>query len=308
MNGILYWLARALLGLLGLFPLLWVARLGRWIGALFYWLDGRHRRVVLDNLHRVFGAGKTPHELRCLAHENFRRIGENFACAAKTATMTNAEIQQCLVFAGQEKLNSFRRQTSRRSCVVAIGHFGNFELYARAPILFPEFQSATTYRGLRQPGLNRLMQNLREKSGCLYFERRSDAAALRTAMQQKCIMLGLLVDQHAGDRGLPVPFFGQNCSTSAAPALFALRYDCPLFTSICYRIAPGRWRIEIGDEIPTHANGKPRTLEEITWDINRAFEGAILQDPANWFWVHRRWKPVKRKPARPHPQPQPADA
>ena len=25
-------------------------------------------------------------------------------------------------------------------------------------------------------------------------------------------------------------------------------------------------------------------------DVNRAFEAAILRDPANWFWVHRRWK------------------
>jgi KDO2-lipid IV(A) lauroyltransferase len=121
-------------------------------------------------------------------------------------------------------------------------------------------------------------------------------------MHQNRMMLGLLADQHAGDRGLPVPFFGHECSTSAAPALFALRYECPLFTAICYRIAAGRWRIEIGDEIPTHAHGNPRPVEDITADINRFFENAVRRDPANWFWVHRRWKPVKRKRARPHPQ------
>lgn len=302
MNSLLYWLGRALLALLGWLPLRWVARLGRSLGGLAYWLDRRHRRVALDNLKRVFGSEKTPAELRDLARENFRRIGETFTCAAKTATLTNADIQQCLVFAGQDKLDRFRKSTHRQSCVVAIGHFGNFELYARARLAFPEFQSATTYRDLRQPGLNRLMQNLRAKSGCLYFERRTDAAALRTAMHQNRLLLGLLADQHAGDRGLPIPFFGQECSTSAAPALFALRYECPLFTSICYRIAPGRWRIEIGDEIPTHAHGKPRPIEAITTDINRAFEKAVRRDPANWFWVHRRWKPVKRKRAQPHPQ------
>ena len=25
-------------------------------------------------------------------------------------------------------------------------------------------------------------------------------------------------------------------------------------------------------------------------DVNRAFEAAVRRDPANWFWVHRRWK------------------
>jgi lauroyl/myristoyl acyltransferase len=25
-------------------------------------------------------------------------------------------------------------------------------------------------------------------------------------------------------------------------------------------------------------------------DVNHAFEIAVRRDPANWFWVHRRWK------------------
>ena len=25
-------------------------------------------------------------------------------------------------------------------------------------------------------------------------------------------------------------------------------------------------------------------------DVNRAFEMAVKRDPANWFWVHNRWK------------------
>jgi KDO2-lipid IV(A) lauroyltransferase len=110
-------------------------------------------------------------------------------------------------------------------------------------------------------------------------------------MNQKRLMLGLLADQHAGDRGVMAPFFGRDCSTSAAPALFALRYRCPLHTAICYRIGLGQWRIEVGDAIPTHQNGQARSLADITLDINRAFEAAIRRDPANWFWVHRRWKP-----------------
>jgi len=25
-------------------------------------------------------------------------------------------------------------------------------------------------------------------------------------------------------------------------------------------------------------------------EVNRAFEQAVRRDPANWFWVHNRWK------------------
>jgi KDO2-lipid IV(A) lauroyltransferase len=75
-----------------------------------------------------------------------------------------------------------------------------------------------------------------------------------------------------------------------------LRYDCALYTSFCYRIGLGRWRVEVGDEIPIHEDGKPRRVEAITLDINRAFEAAVRRDPANWFWVHNRWKPEKHPP------------
>jgi len=108
-------------------------------------------------------------------------------------------------------------------------------------------------------------------------------------------MLGLLTDQHAGDRGLPVPFFGHESSTISAPALFALRYNLRLHTAICHRTRLAHWRIELGDEIEVREQGRPRSPEAIMQDVNRAFENAIRQDPANWFWVHRRWKTVHRR-------------
>jgi hypothetical protein len=33
-------------------------------------------------------------------------------------------------------------------------------------------------------------------------------------------------------------------------------------------------------------------------DVNRAFEDAIRRDPANWFWVHKRWKPPRKELAK----------
>jgi KDO2-lipid IV(A) lauroyltransferase len=90
-----------------------------------------------------------------------------------------------------------------------------------------------------------------------------------------------------------LPFLGRECSCSSAPALFALRYHTPLYTCICYRTSLAHWRIEVGARIPTlDSSGEPRPVEDITQDINLAFEKAVRRDPANWFWVHRRWKPM----------------
>jgi len=282
MDTLLYWPARALIALLQALPLALVARLGRTVGGLVYWLDARHRRVALSNLAMCFGNEKSPEEIRDLARENFRRIGENFASAVKTAAMTYAELRPHLEFVNTERLQPPRR------IVVAIGHFGNFELYARFHHFAPGYQCATTYRALKHPAFNQLMQDLRERTDCLYFERRADGPLLRTAMARLDIILGLLADQSTS--GLRAPFLGHDCSTTLAPAVFALRYHCELTTAFCFRVAPAKWRIEIGEAIPTHENSRPRDSGDIMHDVNRSFEAAVRRDPANWFWVHRRWK------------------
>ncbi len=293
MNTLLYIIASTLIKLLQMLPLRGVARLGRWGGGLAYRIDARHRKVAIDNLTQCFGDEKSREQIRELAHENFRRLGENYACGIKTAAMTWEELKPHCEFVGAEKLQPPGSTNPPASRVVAVGHFGNFELYARFGQFVPAFQCATTYRGLRQPALDKLMLKMREKSGCHYFERRTGASALKHAITSKGLILGLLADQHAGDRGLRLPFFGRECSTSAAPAVFALRYHCPLHTAICYRVGLAKWRVEVGPEIPIMFRGEPRSVEDISRDVNVAFEQAIERDPVNWFWVHKRWKANK---------------
>jgi lauroyl/myristoyl acyltransferase len=278
----LYFIARALIALIQSLPLRLVARIGRAGGALAFWADARHRRVTLQNLQLCLGREKSPEEIRAIAKENFRRIGENFACAVKTAAMSFDDLRPHLEFANVECLQPPRR------VIVAVGHFGNFELYARFGQFAPGYQCATTYRALKQPAFDRLLHSLRERSGCLLFERRADVGRLRAAMQRSNIILGLFADQSM--IGLRGPFLGRDCDTTLAPAVFALRYDCELFTAVCLRVAPARWRFELGKKIPTHENGHARSSAAIMRDVNRTFEVAIRRDPANWFWVHRRWK------------------
>ena len=244
MDTLIYWFARAVVAGIQVLPLQWVARFGRRGGALAYWLDARHRRVALKNLTLCFGGEKSPEEIRALARENFRRIGENFACAVKTAAMNFEALRPQVEFVGIERLPRKNAGQSPPNVVVAVGHFGNFELYARFGQFCPDYQCATTYRALKHRAFDRLLQQLRLRSGCLFFERRTDGPLLRAAMHQQGVILGFLTDQSTN--GVRGPFLGHDCSTTLAPAVFALRYHCELYTGVCYRVALARWRLELG--------------------------------------------------------------
>ena len=151
MDTLLYWFARALVAVVQALPLILVARLGRACGGLAFRLDARHRRVALQNLTLCFSHEKSPGEIRALARENFRRIGENFACAIKTAAMTFEALRPHVEFAGIGRLPAKIAGQPPPNVVVAIGHFGNFELCARFGQFRPDYQCATTYRALRAP-------------------------------------------------------------------------------------------------------------------------------------------------------------
>ncbi len=293
MDTILYLFTRGVIAMIQSLPLGVVARLGRFLGILAYYLDGRHRRVTTRNLAMCFGKEKSPAEIRALARETFRRIGENFASAIKTLSMSPAQMAARVEVINAEAVRAHSEKVPSSSIVLAIGHFGNFEAFAQTRHSVPKHRLATTYRAIRQPGVNRLLLELRQRTGALYFERRTEGAALRAALREQNVILGLLADQHSGDHGLRLPFLGHDCNTSKAPAVFALRFNVPLFAAVCFRTRIGHWRIEVSDEIPTSKNGEPRSLEAIMLDVNQYFEQAVRRDPANWFWVHNRWKQSK---------------
>ena len=297
MNWVIYWFARVLVAVLQALPLGLVARLGRMGGFLWWMIDFKHRGLVKRNLAAAFPE-KSTREVAGIARETFRRIGENSLSAVKTSSMNEAELLKVCTVLGVEKLPKAGRADSPTNLVGAVGHFGNFELYARLAKPVTGWQSATTYRAMNQPGLDTMVQKLRVSSGCIFYERRRDAAALKEALGKGGLFVGLLSDQHPNKGGVLVPFMGREAATSTAPAVLALRYEAPLFPVICYRVALGHWQVEIGEEIRLTEAGRRKTVEEITGEINRAFEAAIRRDPANWFWVHNRWKKPRIKKGR----------
>jgi lauroyl/myristoyl acyltransferase len=144
--------------------------------------------------------------------------------AVKTAGMKPEALEKHIEFKGidlfEKPANSASPAEWKNGWIIAIGHFGNFELYARSLSSLNGRVGAATYRGLNQPGLNRLLQELRASSGVRFFDRRKEVGALRKLMTDGSVVLGLLADQVAGS-GIFLDFLGEKCLCSTAPAIFS---------------------------------------------------------------------------------------
>ena len=277
--------------LIRLLPLKLVCFIGRQIGFVFYFIDTGHRKIAVNNLTNSLGNYHSESEITSIAKENFRRLGEVYLSVLKTAHISLKNLSDILSVKGLEHLDlSQRNDGSNPSFMFAIGHFGNFELYANAGLFAPEFDVGTTYRGFNQPWVEKLVTKIRNRSGCHYFDRRYEGKKLMSFMKRPNSITGLLADQNAGRSGIELPLFGLPCSTNPAPAIFSLRYNLRLHCCLCRRVGLGRWELELGPEISTHTNGNARSVNDIMSDINATYEDYIREDPANWFWVHNRWK------------------
>ena len=112
-------------------------------------------------------------------------------------------------------------------------------------------------------------------------------------------ILALLGDQHAGPKGCWVDFFGRPASSHKAIALFALakqRADRVLLL----RGARGQ-PLHLLMGTARHARSRARCPAEmrsvpaITEWYTRLLEHTIRQAPAQYWWVHRRWKDNRPK-------------
>lgn len=292
----IYLFAATILFLIRCLPFEALVFLGRVGGGLVYYLDGRHRKVAINNLRLAFRDEYSEQQIKEIARENFKRIGEVFTSSVKLHYLPESRIRKIMKI----ELEQDPKCPSPMLCqpanglnatLFAIGHFGNFEVFAWVGRLARWKKFATTYRGLPNTRLNDLIQRGRAFSKCEFLERRFDGSLVKERLRDPDCFFGLLADQRMANGGVTSQFFGRECMTSAAPAIFALRYDRPLRVGVCFRTGFARWTITFYPAVQLYKkDGTKRSAKSITQDINDQYEKAIRKDPANWFWVHNRWK------------------
>jgi KDO2-lipid IV(A) lauroyltransferase len=107
-------------------------------------------------------------------------------------------------------------------------------------------------------------------------------------------VLGLLIDQDTRVQGVFVPFFGREAWTPRGAADLALRFKVPVLVGWTRRRgpAPGDGHEVAIEEIPYEADPADREAEvlRLTAGCTARLEEAIRQNPAEWVWMHERWK------------------
>src|SRR5262249_50006566 len=106
--------------------------------------------------------------------------------------------------------------------------------------------------------------------------------------------LGILLDQNTSSGGIYVDFFGHPAATAPGPAILARRTGAPLIPLFDRRREDGTHVVEFHPPVEWRATGdRDQDVLEITARLTQAIERQIRAEPAQWFWIHNRWKTQK---------------
>lgn len=293
---LVYALFRCVEGVMKLTPLVAVWWAGRAAGTLAYYVAGKYRRLALHNLRIAFGREKTEAGRRQIARAHFKSLFANILCGFKLPLMSEAEVAKRVTV---ENMHHTKEAfDAGRPLTVPIMHSSCWEIMTQVPSLFIfGHKPASIYQPLRNPYLNAHILRRREKLGYRLFDRQEGFNEPISHVRDMGI-IGILVDQHAGDHGQWSPFFDRLASTTNIVALCGLRTNSVIPPMAVYDDGPARWRYVCDGPLVT--NETRPSINGVTADINTVLERLIRAQPESWFWVHNRWKLPKPHFLLPH--------
>jgi heptosyltransferase II len=277
-----YLVYRGATWLLGLVPLLFVFRGGQVIGWLGYYLLSGYRNLAKANIRIAYPEWSQEQIDQC-AKQHFKDLIANLLCAFALGEKPWAEVRKYVDTTNFER--ALQRINSARSVVWTVNHIGNWELIIFCERLVRSGHHGVVYRALPNRFIDEHIRRARSRTGLELIERKHGLSQ-STRILKEGGMVAILVDQHAGDKGIWTPFFGRLASTSPLAALLSARTNAEVLPVAFMTAGPARWRLEAGDFI----SKENVSIEELTFRINRALEDFILRRPSDWFWVHQRWK------------------
>ena len=172
-----------------------------------------------------------------------------------------------------------------KGVLFATGHIGNWELSAFAHAHLTEPMNVVV-RPLDNPILDALVKRYRTLSGNRILDKRDFLRAILKALANN-EAVGILIDQNTmPENGTFVDFFGIPASTGTTFAKLAHKTGAAVLPGYCL------WSEERQKHILKFDPIFPMTgdVAADTANLTKHFEQVIRDHPAQWLWLHRRWK------------------
>jgi Kdo2-lipid IVA lauroyltransferase/acyltransferase len=261
----------------------------RVVSFLAYTFARRQKQIAFDSLRIAFGKKKNDKELGSIVRECFDYIAKS--AVELMFLMDNPHLLKERVFiAGKENLD--KALSLGKGVILVSAHFGNFPLLLGA-LAVKGYKVGGIMRPMRDPRVEKIFLKKRDKFGVktIYSQPRNTCVNNTIQALRSNEIVFIPIDQNFGTGGVFVNFFGKKAATATGPIVFAQRTKAALVPCFILRQKDDRHKIifEPAIDLQVSSNSEDTILINIQ-RLTDIIERYICNYPAEWGWIHRRWK------------------
>lgn len=269
------------------FPVLYVISDGMFF--LIYHVVGYRKKVVYENLKNSFPE-KTHQELKTIEKQFFKYLCDLILETLKTLTISKQEaIKRCgYTPKTLEIFNELHQK--KQSCILVMGHFGNWEWAGNTFSLVCKQQLYVIYHPLSNKQFDGLMYSMRTRFGNKLYAMKETIREM-VKNRHEVNTTAFIADQTpAPESAYWTTFLNQDTPVFWGTEKIAQKFNYPVVYVTINRLKRGYY--EVDTEYLFH---EPKNTHEgeISEAHTRKLEQDILKQPEIWLWSHRRWKHKK---------------
>jgi Kdo2-lipid IVA lauroyltransferase/acyltransferase len=274
----------ALLWLVHWLPARLQSALGGALGSLLYRVAGSRRRVALRNLALCF-PDRSPSERETLAREHFRWLGRSFVERGLLWHASRERLDRLIEVEGDVSF----AQSHDGPVMWLVPHFMALEAAGLAVQLRQTRRVASIYQAQSNTVFDAAVRAGRERfANSVLFSRRDSAKPLIRAVKQEGMVFFNLPDMDFGPKdSVFVPFFGVPAATLLAPSRMARMLGMAVQPVVAEMREGGGWRVRF---LEPWTDWPTEDAESDTRRMNAWIESEVRRNPAQYLWVHKRFK------------------
>lgn len=261
----------------------------RWAGVLG-WLASRLMRsrahIVRRNLALCFPQ-RSPQDREIWLRRHFHLLAQSVVDRGLFWFGQPSAILAATPITGLEHLDELLK--SERKIILLAPHFIGLDAAATRLTMFLQ-ESATMYTRQSDSDVDQIVREGRGRFNRVNLVSRHDGIRGLIRHLRNGIPVYYLPDMDFGIAGAAfVPFFGVPAATLLATAQIAKTWNAAIVPIVSrLDLDTGRYHISVLPPLPDFPG--TQTPEEATAKLNGLIEGWVVPDPAQYYWVHRRFK------------------
>ncbi len=286
MGAVLYYILIPFIYLLSILPFFILYGICDFFYVIIYYVVGYRKKVVYQNLKNSFPE-KSHEELKKIERKFYRYLCDLFLETFKTLTISKEEAKKRCRFTPQTMALFAKLHAENKSCIIVMGHYGNWEWAGNTFALECPQQLYVIYHPLHNKQFNQLIYNMRTRFGTkLYAMRDTIREMIRN--KNEINATAFIADQTAApESAYWTTFMNQDTPIFWGTEKIAVKMNFPVVYVTINREKRGHYVVHSEILVNEPKNTKEGEISELH---TRKLEKDIIAQPEIWLWSHRRWK------------------